>query len=85
MCKAIFAQRSQQRNSVRWVGHVQIDASDIGQIAAVFMSLEDEMPPIIVARCRAAGIAVKDQIEVLVGRRLVRSTGSGTGRSFKNP
>ena len=47
-------------------GHIEIDARDISEIAAVLMSLEKEMAAIIVVRRGATGIMIKNQIRVFV-------------------
>ena len=46
--------------------HIEIDARDVSEIAAVLMSLEKEMAAIIVARRGATGIMIKNEISVFV-------------------
>src|SRR4029077_12500790 len=47
-------------------GHIEIDARDESEIAAVLMSLKKEMTAVIVALCGATGIMIKNQISVFV-------------------
>src|SRR5262249_2918013 len=48
----------QQRDSVRGVRYVQIDTGDIRSRCAVFMTLEEKMTAVLVARRRASGIVI---------------------------
>ena len=53
-------------------GHIEIDARDVSQIAAVLMSLKKEMAAIIVASRGATRIMIKNQISVFIRLRATR-------------
>jgi hypothetical protein len=46
---------------------IEIDARDVSQIAAVFMSLKKEMPPVIVVSRRTTRIMIQNEISVFIG------------------
>ena len=46
--------------------HIEIDARDVSEIAAVLMSLKKEMAAIIVARRGATRIMIKNKISVFI-------------------
>jgi hypothetical protein len=46
--------------------HIEIDARDVSEIAALLMSLKEEMPAIIVVRRRTTRIVIKNEISVFV-------------------
>src|SRR5215813_12879637 len=66
MGQAIVAEWGQQRDAMPRVGHVQVDAGDVGEIVSVLVALEDEVRAVVVTRCRAAQAVVEHQEQVLV-------------------
>ena len=46
--------------------HIEIDARDVSEIAAVLMSLKKEMPAIIIARRGATRIVIQNEISVFI-------------------
>ena len=46
--------------------HIEIDARDVSEIAAVLMSLKKEMAPVIVVRRGATGIVIQNEIGVFI-------------------
>ena len=46
--------------------HIEIDARDVSEIAAVLMSLKKEMAAVIVVRRGATGIMIKNEISVFI-------------------
>ena len=46
--------------------HIEIDARDVSEIAAVLMSLKKEMPAIIVVRRGTTRIMIQNEISVLI-------------------
>ena len=47
-------------------GHIEIDARDVSEIAAVLMSLKKEMPAVIVALRGATRIMIQNEISVFI-------------------
>ena len=64
--QTILLDRRQKRDAMIGTRHIEIDARDVSEIAAVLMSLKKEMPAIIVASRRATGIMIKNQIRVFI-------------------
>ena len=54
----------QKRDAMSGTRHIQVDARDVSEIAAVLMSLKQEMPAIIVVRRGATRIMIKYEISV---------------------
>ena len=50
--------------------HIQVDPRDVSEIPAVLMSLEQEMPAIIIVRRGATRIMIKNEISVLIRFRV---------------
>ena len=46
--------------------HIEIDARDVSEIAAVLMSLKKEMAPVIVVRRGATRIMIQNEISVFI-------------------
>ena len=49
----VGADRREERDAVRGIGDVEVDPSDVGKTAAVFMALEEEVLPVVVALASA--------------------------------
>ena len=49
-----------------WIRHVEINARDVSEIAAVLVSLEKEMPAIIIVRRRPTWVMIQDEISVFI-------------------
>src|SRR5882757_431727 len=58
--------RRQKRDPVIGTRHIQVDSCDVSEIAAVLMSLKEEMPAIIVVRSGATGIMIQNEISVFI-------------------
>jgi hypothetical protein len=48
------------------IRHIKIDARDVSEIAAVLMSLKQEMAAIIIARRGTTRIMIQNEISILV-------------------
>src|SRR5439155_24920929 len=58
--------RRQKRDPTIGTGHIQVDTCDVSEIAAVLMSLKEEMPAIIIVRCGATRIMIQNEISVFI-------------------
>src|SRR5205823_1125149 len=63
---AIRADRREQRDAVRWVGHVKVDARDVGHAAAIFVALKKEARAVVITRRRSAEAMLENKVGVLV-------------------
>ena len=76
---AAGAYGGEQRDTVVRIRDIEIDARDVREITGVLVSLEEEMPSVIVTGRRSPGIVIEHEIGVLVRFR------SRTGRVTQKP
>lgn len=69
MGEAIFSRRSEQRDAMIGVGDIEVDASDIYEVVAILVPLEEEVTAVIVFDRGTTGIVIKNEISVLVRLR----------------
>src|SRR5215471_14533852 len=67
---AVRSHRSEQSDSVRGIGYVEIDAGHVRKISGVFVALKQEMTSIIKTGCRPTRIMVQNKVRVLIRFRL---------------
>ena len=66
MSQTTRVNRRQKRDAMVGTCHIQVDPRDVSEIAAVLVSLEEEMPPIIIVRRGATRVMIENEIIVLV-------------------